>query len=131
MDNTLNEQVKEALKKVGLSRRNTKQYRIHNKDGLIYSQHLGWVEPTNDVYGHLFNQKELSIVIAVLKANGYTDVYSELDKTGTLFVAAVDSPFGNESKMGSLLLFTVFCFGAAFLIIKTNISDWIAASLNK
>ena len=45
MDNTLNEQVKEALKKVGLSRRNTKQYRIHNKDGLIYSQHLGELHP--------------------------------------------------------------------------------------
>lgn len=117
---TLNTAVKTAIADAHSSKEGLKQYRILNTDGLIYSQHLGWVELNGDVYGHMFDEKEVPVVISILKEHGYTDVQTELDKAGTLFAVVAESPFGNPSKMVHLLIYTGIFFALLYLIVLVS-----------
>ena len=117
----MNNAVRNALKQINSSLDSNKMYRILDKNGLVYSQSLGWVELNNDTYGHIFSEKELPIVLSVLKEHGYTEIRTELDKVGTMFIAAAESPFGNPSKMVHLVIYTILFFVLLFIVLNTGL----------
>ena len=91
------------------------QYRILNKKGLVYSRSLGWIHPSNKLYGHLFNKKDVTLIMQSLTDQGHTDLHAKLDVIGTFFMISLDSPFSNPAKLIQLLLFTLVFFLATYL----------------
>ena len=77
---------------------NNKMYHIVDPRGRIYSLQLGCQKNSGKVYGHLFDENEVPIVINVLREHGYGNVQSERDRTRTMFMLAANSPFGNPKK---------------------------------
>lgn len=102
---------------------NNKMYRIVDPRGRIFSLQLGWKKMNGKMYGHLFNENEVPTVIKVLKEHGYRNVRKEIDKTGTLFMLAANSPFGNSRKMVQLLIVTVIIFALLYIVLSTGLFD--------
>lgn len=98
----------------------SKQYRILNQNGEIFTLSNGWQPLTGKVYGHIFDLNELQAVKGVLIKHGFDKLHVELDKAGTAFTYASNSPFGNPGKMVKLLLFTVFFFVALYIILQID-----------
>ena len=104
---------------------NSKMYRIVDPRGRVYSLQLGWQKISGKLYGHLFDENEIPIVIDVLNKHGYRNVRSEKDKTGTLFMLAANSPFGNSKKMVKLLIGTVLFFILLYIALQPGLFEGI------
>lgn len=124
---TMNEIHKEITKRLTETAippsNDNKMYRIVDPRGRIYSLQLGWQKISGKLYGHLFDENEVPVVIDVLREHGYRNVHSEKDKTGTMFMHAANSPFGDAKKMVQLLLFTVMFFILFYIVLQTGILD--------
>ncbi|MEK5209745.1 hypothetical protein [Psychrobacillus sp. FSL H8-0510] len=112
------------------SSKNNKMFRIVDPRGRIYSLELGWQKISGKVYGHLFDENEVPIVIDVLRKHGYQSVWSEKDKTGSLFMLAVNSPFGNAKKMVQLLSVTIIFFILLFITLQTGLLEAFLKNIN-
>ena len=110
--------------------KNNKMYRIVDPRGRVYSLGLGWQKISGKVYGYLFDENEVPIVIDVLRKNGYPSVWSEKDKTGSLFMLAVNSPFGNAKKMVQLLSVTIIFFILLFITLQTGLLEAFMKNIN-
>lgn len=110
---------------------NNKMYRIVDPRGRIYSLQLGWQKISGKVYGHLFDENEVPIVISVLKEHGFRNVRSEKDKTGSLFMLAANSPFGNGKKMVQLLIGTAIFFVLLYIVLQTGIFDAVLSWMDE
>ena len=107
----------------------TVQYRILNDTGLIFTRHSGFVKLDNKTYGHLFNVNEVDTVLNIINEhNG--QAYKEVDKVGTAFIKAANSPFGNAGKMFTLLIGTLLFFLALYITLKFDLANQLANRLN-
>ena len=107
----------------------TVQYRILNDTGLIFTRHSGFVELDNKTYGHLFNVNEVDTVLNIINEHK-GQAYKEVDKVGTAFIKAANSPFGNAGKMVMLLIATFLFFFVTYVTFKYELATQLANLLN-
>lgn len=121
------EEIQEELNLVNTKSNNANkaQYRILNQDGEIFTRNYGWQPLTGEVYGHMFDLNELQAVKGVLIKHGYDKLNVELDKAGTAFMYASDSPFGNPGKMVKLLLVTLLIFMTLYILLQMDLTSLI------
>lgn len=119
----IQEEIIKRLDEIALTSSNNKMYRVVDPRGRVYSLQLGWQKISGKLYGHLFDENEIPIVIDVLKKHGYRNVRSEKDKTGTLFMLAANSPFGDSKKMGQLISVTVIFFILLYSTLQFGILE--------
>lgn len=122
------EKVNAALKKVP-EPRSTVQYRILNEDGLIFTRQAGFVELNAKTYGHLFNLNEVETALKIIKEHE-GQAYKEIDKLGTAFIKAANSPFGNPAKMFGLIIGTFLFFFVVYITLKYDLATQLANRLN-
>lgn len=83
---------------------------------------MGWKKISDEISGHLFEEQEVPIV---LKEHGYTNISSEVDKIGSLYMVAAGPPFGSPGKMVKLLLVTVLFFVLLYFILQLGILEML------
>lgn len=92
-------------------------YRILNSEGEVYSKFQGWRKLEGKTFGYQFSKEQLPVVVKVLKENGYEDISTEKNLTGTLLMIADKSPLSTPVKMLKTTLVIVFVF---VIILITN-----------
>ncbi|MGE7983641.1 hypothetical protein [Solibacillus sp. NPDC093137] len=105
------------------------QYRILNDTGLIFTRHSGFVELNNKTYGHLFNVNEIDIALNIINEHK-EQAYKEVDKIGSAFIKAANSPFGNAGKMVMLLIGTFLFLFVTYVILKFEFATQLSNLLN-
>lgn len=100
-----------------------KRFRLVDTEGNVYSRYLGWQKLNGNVYGHQFEEREVSIVLDVLQEQGYSNTRTERDTIGTLFMFGANSPFSHPTKFLQLLLLTAVASLIMLVILYFNLPN--------